>query len=76
MFPSPLTLIIQNKKIKKFRPAGVKLWVEGWGARPPSAPPLGHAPGYSLSRQQTALKMEDFNASFGGQLRLKDEGEG
>ena len=23
-----------------------------------------------ISRQQTALKMEDFNASFGGQLRL------
>ena len=27
-----------------------------------------------ISRQQTALKMEDFNASFGGQLWLYGEG--
>ena len=27
-----------------------------------------------ISRQQTALKMKDFNASFGGQLRLYGEG--
>ena len=27
-----------------------------------------------ISRQQTALKMEDFNASFGGQLGLYSEG--
>ena len=27
-----------------------------------------------ISRQQTALKMEDFNASFGDQLRLYGEG--
>ena len=27
-----------------------------------------------ISRQQTALKMEDFNGSFGGQLWLYGEG--